>query len=168
MGLTPLRPVLLESLDATHRAGLALGSALPPRGIVLCAGTLGSGKTTLLKAVCEALGIAPQMVTSPTYTLVNVYPRPRSVYHVDLYRMEAPEALLALDRDDWVNPEGITLIEWPDFARPLLAGETLLELRLSHVPGRPAARLLDAEVTGAERHLYAAALAAVEGLRSAP
>jgi tRNA threonylcarbamoyladenosine biosynthesis protein TsaE len=168
-------PVTLElsDLEATRRAGLALGRALRaqplPRAIVLCSGPLGAGKTTLIKAVCEALGIAPHTVISPTYTLVNVYPGRPSVYHVDLFRLEAPEALLELDPADWINPEGITLIEWPDVARPLLAGQACLELALAPVPGRPGAqrhearRLTAADPAGA----YADALAALRGALAA-
>lgn len=155
----------LQGLEATRRAGLALGRALPPRAIVLCAGGLGAGKTTLIKAVCEALGIAPHLVISPTYTLVNVYPGPPCVYHVDLFRLEAPEALLQLDPADWVNPDGITLIEWPEAARPLLAGQALLELELAPLPGReaerPQARALTAR---AADPAYAGALAALRAL----
>lgn len=169
-----MTPVSLElpAPAATRRAGLALGRALPAAAIVLCAGPLGAGKTTLLKAVCEALGIAPQVVTSPTYTLVNVYPGPRSVYHVDLYRLEAPEALLELDRDDWVNPDGVTLVEWPEHARPLLVGEAWLELALAHVPGRNEARRLTARAGGQAPHgataVYAEALAALRALAAGP
>ena len=161
----------LSSLAATRAAGLALGRALPPRAIVLCAGGLGAGKTTLLKSVCEGLGIAPQLVISPTYTLVNVYPGARSVYHVDLYRLERPEALLELDRDDWVHPDGVTLIEWPEHARPLLAGEAVLELALEPLPGRPQARRLSARCAtlagtpaAGAANPYDAALAALRAL----
>lgn len=120
----------LDGLETTRRVGLALGRALPAEAIVLFSGGLGAGKTTLVKSVCEGLGIDPRQVISPTYTLVNVYPGPRSVYHVDLFRLERPEALLELDRDDWVNPEGPTLVEWPEHARPLLEGDPVLEARL--------------------------------------
>jgi tRNA threonylcarbamoyladenosine biosynthesis protein TsaE len=102
-------------------------------------------------------------VTSPTYTLVNVYPGPRSVYHVDLFRLERPEALLELDREDWVNPDGPTLVEWPEHARPLLAGEDVLELSLTPDPARPEARVL--ELSGDDA-LYGGVLAALRPWRA--
>lgn len=134
-GLTPLRQLTLKlnSLADTHRAGLLLGQALPRSAIVLLEGGMGAGKTTLAKSVCEGLGIPPEIVISPTYTLVNVYPGRWPVYHVDLFRLETPEALLELDRDDWINPEGPTLIEWPETARPLLSGDKVLEIALELV-----------------------------------
>lgn len=121
----------LATLDVTHRAGRAIGEALPREAVALFSGEMGAGKTTLIKAICEGLGVAAETVISPTYTLVNIYPGRWPVYHVDLFRIERPEALLELDRDDWINPGGPTLIEWPEIARPLLAGVDALEARLS-------------------------------------
>ena len=133
---SPVVNLVLGSPAQTRAAGLALGRALPPRALILLTGEMGSGKTTLTKAVCEALGVAPPVVISPTYTLVNVYPRGPSpdagtVYHVDLYRMDRPEALLEMDRADWIHPEGVTLIEWPEIARPLLTEEAALEVQMA-------------------------------------
>jgi tRNA threonylcarbamoyladenosine biosynthesis protein TsaE len=124
--------LMLDSAAATHRVGLALGSALAPNALVLLRGELGSGKTTLIKAMCEALGIPPATVISPTYTLVNIYPGAPTAYHVDLYRLERPEALTHLDEHDWLNPEGPTFIEWPEIAEPLLAGRPALRIALDH------------------------------------
>lgn len=121
----------LDCLATTRRVGLVLGGGLPERALCLFFGEMGTGKTTLIKSVCEGLGIAPENVISPTYTIVNIYPAERSVYHVDLFRIEEPEALLEMDRDDWINPAGPTLIEWPRAALPLLEGETPLELHLA-------------------------------------
>ncbi len=140
----------LDSLAATHEAGKALGAALPARAICLFFGEMASGKTTMIKAVCEGLGLAPENVISPTYTLVNIYPGVRSVYHVDLFRIEEPDALLELDRSDLINPEGITLIEWPETALPLLSGEALLELRLATPPGTEDFRELSLAAAGPE------------------
>ena len=120
----------LQSLAVTREAGIVLGRALPERAICLFFGEMAAGKTTLIKSVCEGLGIAPENVISPTYTLVNIYPGPPAVYHVDLFRLEDAEALLELDPDDWISREGPTLIEWPEFALPLLAGRETLEVRL--------------------------------------
>lgn len=150
----------LASPEATRRAGRAMGAALPREAIVLCAGEMGAGKTTLIKAVCEGLGIARETVISPTYTLVNVYAGRWPVHHVDLYRLDSPEALLDLDRADWVNPAGPTLIEWPELAEPLLAGEPVLRVHLAWVPGHPERRGL--RLSGVPVR-YGAVLAALRG-----
>jgi tRNA threonylcarbamoyladenosine biosynthesis protein TsaE len=121
----------LPSLEATREAGLVLGRALPRQALVLMQGEMGAGKTTLIKAICEAIGIPPAVVISPTYTLVNVYPGAPAVYHVDLFRLEGPDALLDLDERDWINPDGPTFLEWPEFAAPLLAGRPALRIQLA-------------------------------------
>ncbi|MFI5399966.1 MAG: tRNA (adenosine(37)-N6)-threonylcarbamoyltransferase complex ATPase subunit type 1 TsaE [SAR324 cluster bacterium] len=148
----------LRSAEDTRAAGLTLGRALPPRALVLVRGELGAGKTAFIKAACQALGIAPAVVISPTYTLVNIYPGRPSIYHVDLYRLDRPEALCDLDERDWINPDGATFIEWPDIAEPLLAGRPAFRVTLSHSdPGRTlAASSADPE--------FAASLAALAAL----
>jgi tRNA threonylcarbamoyladenosine biosynthesis protein TsaE len=151
----------LDALDATRRVGMALGRALPRRAVCLFFGEMAAGKTTLIKAVCEGLGIAPENVISPTYTLVNIYPAARRVYHVDLFRIEQPEALLEMDRGDWVNPDGPTLIEWPEAALPLLAGEAPLSLRLEAPPGDPGRRTLRLE---GDREIYGEVFQALAAL----
>ena len=149
----------LQSQAATREAGIALGRALPERAICLFFGEMAAGKTTLIKAVCEGLGIAPENVISPTYTLVNIYPGPPPVYHVDLFRIEQPEAMLELDRDDWINPGGPTLIEWPEAALPLLEGESVLQVRMAHAGHDARRRTLEAEGGAA---LFAALFQALE------
>lgn len=162
----------LDGLERTRSVGMTLGMTLGGAlkeglsegpglagGQALCLfyGEMGAGKTTLIKAICEGLGLNPAHVISPTYTLVNIYPGRVSVYHVDLFRIERPEAMLELDRDDWINPSGLTLIEWPELALPLLEGEEVLELHLIAPPGSPRLRELRMLCAGASfDHVFAA------------
>jgi tRNA threonylcarbamoyladenosine biosynthesis protein TsaE len=126
----PLR-LMLPDPAATDHIGRLIGARLPPQAICLLTGDLAAGKTTLAKAICAALDIDPRIVISPTYTLTNIYPGRCSVFHVDLYRIEASDELAGMDMDDWINPEGITLIEWPQVAKGLLQGLPTLRLLLS-------------------------------------
>ncbi len=135
----PLRLPLADP-QATEHVGRLIGERLPPLAICLLTGDLAAGKTTLAKSICAALGIDPRIVISPTYTLTNIYPGRRSVFHVDLYRIEGPEALREMDMDDWINPEGMTLIEWPQVARPLLEHLPTLRLLLSRQAAERSAR----------------------------
>jgi tRNA threonylcarbamoyladenosine biosynthesis protein TsaE len=151
----------LGSLVATRRVGLAIGAALPQRAILLFFGELGAGKTTLIKSICEGLGIAPVTVISPTYTLVNIYPGTATVYHADLLRLDSPQALAEMDRGDWLNPGGPTLIEWPRAALPWLEGESVLRLDLSHAGDHERVLALSGP---ADR--YGPVFAALEPLRS--
>ncbi len=122
--------------DELNRFGEALGRALAAPAVIGLSGELGSGKTTLVQAICRGLG-ARERATSPTYALVHHYETPppasRPVYHVDCYRLKAPDEardlgdcyrLKAPDEardlgfDDMVREEGgaIVLIEWPERA----------------------------------------------------
>lgn len=83
--------------------------------IVLLRGDLGAGKTTLVKGIAEAFQAAAQDdVTSPTFTLIHEYRGPeRTLYHIDLYRIDTERELATLGLEDLSNEEGaVLLIEW--------------------------------------------------------
>lgn len=91
--------------------------------IVLLRGDLGAGKTTMVKGIAEAFHAAEQEdVTSPTFTLVHEYRGPeRTLYHIDLYRIDTERELATLGLDDLSNEEGnILLIEWGEKFERLL------------------------------------------------
>lgn len=99
---------------ASHLAG-----SLPPSGsplVVYLHGDLGAGKTTLARGLLHALG-EPGPVRSPTYGLVTEYATPAGkVLHLDLYRLRAPEELVALGLGDYLPDSRLWLIEWPERA----------------------------------------------------
>ena len=97
--------------------GRHLESFLTGGDIVLLAGALGAGKTTFAKGVAHSLGIWPDDVTSPSFTLVNQYDGARwTLYHIDLYRLaDGPAAAYAVGLDEILaDMNAITLIEWPE------------------------------------------------------
>ena len=117
----------------TERLGAELAARLEPGDVVLVSGELGSGKTTFVRGACRALGVA-EPVTSPTFTIGHVYAAPAEVAHLDLYRLgslagEDPALL-----DDYLTPERIAFVEWPDEARPLV-GAPAARVRLEHLGG---------------------------------
>ena len=122
-----------ESPAETESVGAALAARLRPGDVVLVSGDLGSGKTTLVRGACGALGVAGP-VTSPTFTIGQVYAGPVEVAHVDLYRlpslaMEEPGLL-----DDYLTPERIGFVEWPETEAPELRAATA-RVRLEHLGG---------------------------------
>jgi tRNA threonylcarbamoyladenosine biosynthesis protein TsaE len=109
------REFLTHSADETIALGRQLAPLIRDARIVLLRGDLGAGKTTLVKGIAEAFDAAAQEdVTSPTFTLVHEYRGPeRTLYHIDLYRIETERELYTLGLDDLINEEGnILLIEW--------------------------------------------------------
>lgn len=115
------REFLTHSADETIALGRQIGPMIRDARIVLLRGELGAGKTTLVKGIAEAFEAAAQEdVTSPTFTLVHEYRGPeRTLYHIDLYRIDTPRELETLGLEDLINEDGnILLIEWGEkFAR---------------------------------------------------
>jgi len=128
--------------DELRRFGEELGRGLGAPAVIGLSGDLGSGKTTLVQAVCRGLG-ALALATSPTYALVHHYAAAdgRPVYHVDCYRLRAPDEARDLGFDDMTREQAIVLIEWPEragaWAPPLDR-----HLRLAHDPD-PAFRIVE-------------------------
>jgi tRNA threonylcarbamoyladenosine biosynthesis protein TsaE len=93
-------------------------------GMVICLnGELGSGKTVFVKGFAKALGIQ-ETVTSPTFSLVKEYhDGEMPLFHMDVYRMEDSKENFGLD--DYLNQDGICIIEWPEMIEEQLPEERL-------------------------------------------
>jgi tRNA threonylcarbamoyladenosine biosynthesis protein TsaE len=81
--------------------------------IVLLEGDLGAGKTTFVKGLAKGLKADSKNVVSPTFVLMNIYKGKLPIYHFDLYRLEKPEELASLNIDEYLQSDGIAVIEWP-------------------------------------------------------
>jgi tRNA threonylcarbamoyladenosine biosynthesis protein TsaE len=124
---------IVETSDSaqTEALGAELAAALKPGDIVLVRGELGAGKTTLVRGAAKALGVG-DAVTSPTFSIGHRYQGSDvTVSHLDLYRLaalgqEEPELL-----DDYLAPDSIAFVEWPEEAAPELRDACLL-VTLTH------------------------------------
>ena len=85
------------------------------RGLVIAlSGDLGVGKTQLVKGLARGLG-ATARVHSPTFTLVNEYGGGRlTLFHLDLYRLETREQILSAGVEEYLQPDGVAVIEWAE------------------------------------------------------
>jgi tRNA threonylcarbamoyladenosine biosynthesis protein TsaE len=130
-----LFPAETTSPEATRALGARLAAALGPGDVVALDGDLGAGKTQFIKGLCAALGVPPEQVTSPTFTLVHEYEGTDGpIYHIDAYRIERIEELYELGFEDYVYGDGICLIEWAERIAPMLPDDAL-RLCLTHLDG---------------------------------
>ena len=105
--------VVTHSPAETLVFGRALARELRSPCLVLLEGELGSGKTTLTKGIIAGLGLAGEdEVTSPSFTLVHEYGGEEKAYHVDLYRIEAPQELATLGLEELFGQPAIVIVEW--------------------------------------------------------
>ena len=112
-----------HSPDQTCAIAADLARQLPPGTVLALHGELGSGKTCFVRGLARALGVT-QPVTSPTFTLINEYRSSPPLAHIDLYRLNSPDEALALGLEEYLEPEGITVIEWAERAGDLLPAHT--------------------------------------------
>jgi tRNA threonylcarbamoyladenosine biosynthesis protein TsaE len=136
-----IAPARHETSSATETAALGaeLAASLQAGDVVLVDGDLGAGKTTLVRGAARALGVTDP-VTSPTFTIGQRYKASAPlafVSHVDLYRIaslrdEDPDLLA-----DYIGPDTITFVEWPDAGVQEIAdlGRIARRVRLSHGGG---------------------------------
>jgi len=144
----------LADSAATEALGAALarclsGAAARAGAVVYLMGELGAGKTTCVRSLLRTLGVKG-LVKSPTYTLVETYPLPAlTCVHVDLYRLRVLGEVDELGLRDWVGPQCLLLIEWPERGGTALPAADL-ELTLVYVGDARRARLLVKTALAAE------------------
>jgi tRNA threonylcarbamoyladenosine biosynthesis protein TsaE len=121
------------SAAETEALGARLGRELKTGDVVLVSGELGTGKTTFVRGACAALGVTDP-VTSPSFTIGQVYAGPVEVAHLDLFRLRTLAGEDPALLDDYVRPDRVAFVEWPAAADPLIDG-VRARVRLEHRGG---------------------------------
>ena len=102
-----------NSPEETEALGCAFGKNLSAGAWVGLDGDLGAGKTCFTRGIAAGLGVPTGCpVTSPTFTLLNVYEGDLFLYHLDLYRLSSEDDLEAIGYYDLFTDEGVVLVEW--------------------------------------------------------
>jgi tRNA threonylcarbamoyladenosine biosynthesis protein TsaE len=106
--------MISHSPAETEALGEAFGHAATSGLVIALTGGLGAGKTQFVKGLARGLAISGR-VHSPTFTLVNEYHGGRfALFHLDLYRLETPEQILSAGIAEFLQPDGVTVIEWAE------------------------------------------------------
>ena len=101
-----------HSAAETESLGEAWGREARSGWVIGLSGDLGAGKTQLVKGLARGLG-ATERVHSPTFALVNEYLNGRlPLFHLDLYRLETPEQIRSAGLEEFLRPDGVTVVEW--------------------------------------------------------
>lgn len=123
----PTLEIISPSAQVTRLLGQQLGRLLQQGDVICLVGSLGAGKTTFAAGMGLGWG-STNRVTSPTYTLIHEHRRAsdsQTLYHVDAYRLETPEALESVGFGDIWEGNGPILIEWPERLGEMLPSEYL-------------------------------------------
>ena len=131
---------VLKTEKETIAAGVEFAKILKPGDVVLLYGELGSGKTTFVKGIAQGLGIK-ETITSPTFTLMNIYKinnqqlTVNNLVHMDTYRLKNSDELKAIGAEDYIgDPNTITVIEWPEKIEEMLKSTRTRSVYFEHAP----------------------------------
>ena len=112
-----------KSSEETKLVAERLAGFLFPGAVITLDGPLGSGKTTFVGGVAKGLDILERVI-SPTFNIMKCYFEARlPMFHIDAYRLENRDSELGLE--EFIEGEGVTLIEWPDYIKPLIPASHL-------------------------------------------
>jgi tRNA threonylcarbamoyladenosine biosynthesis protein TsaE len=116
-----------HSPQETEALGERWGRTATAGLVIALSGDLGAGKTQLVRGIARGLGVTSR-VHSPTFTLVNEYDGGRlKLFHLDLYRLETPEQIHSAGIEEFLQPDGVAVIEWAERLPVFAVGPARLE-----------------------------------------
>ena len=122
--------MITHSAAETRALGKKIAARLQPGDVLLLEGNLGAGKSELTRGIAAGLGVT-ETVTSPSFTILNVYESGRCpLYHFDWYRLESSEELYELGMDEYLGGDGIAVVEWPGRC-PDAVPESAIRIRMT-------------------------------------
>ncbi|MDF2522859.1 MAG: hypothetical protein K0R31_500 [Clostridiales bacterium] len=116
--------IITNSAEETKEFGEKLGIILKAGDIICLNGDLGTGKTALTNGIAAGMDIKGY-ITSPTFTIVNEYAGRIPLYHFDVYRIADSEEMFEIGFEEYLNGNGVVVIEWAEQIRDILPDEYL-------------------------------------------
>lgn len=120
--------IIIKDLSSIEEAARQFISQSAAHKLIALYGAMGAGKTTFTRALCEALGVSGDAVSSPTFAIVNEYKSSKagSIYHFDFYRITKNEEALDIGLYDYLDSGCLCIMEWAENIADLLPEETLV------------------------------------------
>ena len=114
----------LPSIDAAAKDFIAQTQG---HDLIAFYAPMGAGKTTFTTAICRALGVEGDAISSPTFSIVNEYRTKggESIFHFDFYRINKTSEALDIGFFDYIDSGCLCLMEWPENIEDILPDETL-------------------------------------------
>jgi tRNA threonylcarbamoyladenosine biosynthesis protein TsaE len=129
-----------SSPQQTVKIGRRMAECLRAGDIVGLVGSLGAGKTVITKGICEGLGV-DDVVSSPTFNLINIYSGRIEVYHFDFYRLVDMAELQDIGYEEYFfSDKGLSVVEWSD--------------RIPQIDSHISARVRIELISGTMREIY--------------
>lgn len=115
---------LSKTAEDTEKAGKNFAKHLEKGDVISLRGSLGAGKTVFAKGIARQLGIT-EAIVSPTFTLVQEYEGIMKLFHLDLYRLSGEDEFESMGGEDFLYPDGVSLIEWSEKIEDMLPESTI-------------------------------------------
>ena len=116
--------IRIENLDNIRAAAHEFIENMGNAHVFAFYGKMGAGKTTFVKAICEELGVE-DVITSPTFAIINEYEGDETIYHFDFYRIKKLEEVYDMGYEDYFYSGALCFIEWPELIEEILPDDAV-------------------------------------------
>ena len=119
--------IVIPDISALDTAAREFLGQIGEQKLIAFYAPMGAGKTTFTTAVCKALGVEGDAVSSPTFSIVNEYrtKEGESIFHFDFYRITKTAEALDIGFYDYIDSGCLCLMEWPENIGEILPDETV-------------------------------------------
>lgn len=116
--------IRIDQLDNIRAAAQEFIKNMGQARVFAFYGKMGAGKTTFVKAICEELGVY-DVITSPTFAIINEYEGDETIYHFDFYRIKKLEEVYDMGYEDYFYSGALCFIEWPELIEEILPDDAV-------------------------------------------
>ncbi|MDE6647453.1 MAG: tRNA (adenosine(37)-N6)-threonylcarbamoyltransferase complex ATPase subunit type 1 TsaE [Prevotella sp.] len=116
--------IRIDQLDNIRAAAQEFIKNMGQARVIAFYGKMGACNTTFVKAICEELGVC-DVITSPTFAIINEYEGDETIYHFDFYRIKKLEEVYDMGYEDYFYSGALCFIEWPELIEEILPDDAV-------------------------------------------